>query len=377
MRSIIHIIFIISLLLITGCITPFVPEIDESEELLVVQGLITDQPGPYTVKLSKSVPLGNVNTENPFTGCSVFIDDDLGHHYPLYESEPGIYMSNPETFCGEIGRTYILQVSGTDQTGNSISYKSEPEVMRPVPPIDSIYYQKKTIQPTDPYGSISEGCQIYLNTRDQGGLCKYYRWDYSETWEFRLPYDVPNNLCWKTQNSQAIKIKNTAVLSENIIDGYPILFITPETDRLSETYSLLVNQYSISEEEYNYWDKLQSVAEEVGGLYDIIPASITGNVYCLQKPGDKVLGYFSVSAVTSKRIFINDNFKGLPDFYRGCPADTVDLHADIPGLDVSVWVIITRDSEAPPPWYKVVTYYPWCADCSFRGSPVKPDFWED
>jgi hypothetical protein len=68
MRSIKYIIAVSSLLLITGCITPFVPETDETEELLVVQGLITDQPGPNTVKLSKSQPLGNMNTEKPLRG---------------------------------------------------------------------------------------------------------------------------------------------------------------------------------------------------------------------------------------------------------------------------------------------------------------------
>jgi hypothetical protein len=377
MRSIKYIIAVSSLLLITGCITPFVPETDETEELLVVQGLITDQPGPNTVKLSKSQPLGNMNTEKPLTGCSVYVEDDLGHRYTLHESEPGTYMTDPDIFCGEIGRKYTLRISEKDSTGNIISYLSLPEEMRPVPPVDSVYYEKEIIQPTDNYGSIKEGCQIYLNTNDKDGICKYYRWDYSETWEFRLPYEVPNQICWKTQNADVINIKNTAVLSENIINRYPIIFVSAETDRLSEKYSLLINQYSLSEEEYNYWEKLQNVSEEVGSLYDIIPASIPGNVYCLQKPGEKVLGYFSVSAKTSKRIFIKDTFKGLPDLYYGCPADTVPLDAEIAGLNEYVWVIVTRGPECPLPWYKILTFYPWCADCSYRGSPIKPDFWDE
>ena len=37
------IIYIILLLLSNSCIVKFVPEIDEEKELLVVQGLITDQ----------------------------------------------------------------------------------------------------------------------------------------------------------------------------------------------------------------------------------------------------------------------------------------------------------------------------------------------
>ena len=54
---------------LTGCITEFVPETKEEKELLVVEGLITDQPGINTVKLSKSMPFGKKSEAKPFSGC--------------------------------------------------------------------------------------------------------------------------------------------------------------------------------------------------------------------------------------------------------------------------------------------------------------------
>jgi len=376
MRTVKYICFTLFLLLVAGCITPFVPEVDETEELLVVQGLITDQPEVYTIRLSRSQPLGYVVTEKPVKGCTVLIEDDLGHSYTLHESEPGTYITAPATFCGEIGRKYTLKISERNPTGNIITYQSLPEEMRPVPPIDSIFYEKKTIQPADPKEPMTEGCQIYLNTYDKSGICKYYRWDYTETWKFKLPYDVDNQICWKTASSDIIDIKSTAVLSENKINRYPVAFVSTETDRLSLRYSIFINQYSISEEEFNYWDKLQNTSVDVGSLYDIIPATIPGNVFCVQKPQEKVLGYFSVSAKTSKRAFIQDSFKGFPDFFSVCAeaADTVSLDAYVPS---DAFIIAIRKPPEPPPWYKVITDYPWCFDCSFRGTIVKPDFWVD
>jgi hypothetical protein len=192
---------------------------------------------------------------------------------------------------------------------------------------------------------------------------------------FRLPYFVPNNTCWITNNSNKITIKNTSVLAEDKVARLPLIFISNETDRLSERYSILVNQYSISEDEYTYWEKLQNISEEVGSLYDITPSSIPGNIFCVEDPGEQVLGYFSVSAKTSKRIYIDESFRGLVDLYGVCPLDTIVGGAAIPGLNSWVWVIV--DHPLPPPGYKVITERKFCADCTVRGSTIKPDFWDD
>jgi hypothetical protein len=224
---------------------------------------------------------------------------------------------------------------------------------------------------------LQEGCQIYLNTADPDGLCKFYRWDFTETWEILLPYDVTNHRCWITEKSKSVKIKSTSALTEDRIDQYPINFVTNETDRLKIKYSMEINQYSVSEDEFGYWKRLQNISEDVGGLYDLIPSSITGNVFCIEDPGQRVLGYFSVSAKSSKRVFITDNFAGLPDLYARCAADTVPLETVVDGLNENVWIIITRGPPAPKPYYLVLTKNKGCADCTVRGTNIKPLFWDD
>ena len=44
------------LLFLSSCITQFIPHTTEDKQLLVVEGLITDQPGVNTIKLSSTVP---------------------------------------------------------------------------------------------------------------------------------------------------------------------------------------------------------------------------------------------------------------------------------------------------------------------------------
>ena len=374
MRSKCLILFLIFLFL-NSCITQFIPQTNADKQLLVVEGLITDQPVVNTIKLSKSFPLGTTNTAGPLNGCIVSISDDLGNTYPLSEIYSGTYGTDPKIFKGEIGRKYSLHIKTNTLNNNfNFNYESLPVEMKPVPPIDSVYYEKKVIEEIE--GIVKqEGCQIYLNTHDPANLCKFFRWKYSETWEFQIPYHIQNRVCWISNNSSEITIKNTSVLAQDKIERFPLLFISNQTDRLKVKYSLLVNQYSLTEDEFLYWEKLKNMSDQVGGLYDMIPSGIPGNVYCIDDPNEKVLGYFSVSASSSKRIFIEDHFAGIFTQYTNdiCITDTIYGNDIIPYLNNGIWVLLTN--VIPP--MRVVTDIKGCADCTVRGTAIEPDFWKE
>jgi hypothetical protein len=383
---------LVSFLILDGCIKEFVPQTKEDNRLLVVEGLITNQPVANIIKLSSSLPLGVKSVARPVEGCTLTISDDLGNNFILTESSPGTYVTDTSQFRGIIGRFYTLHIHGNTFYKN-LNFESYPVEMKPVPPIDSLYYEKVAIEEIDGV-NLQEGCQVYLNTHDPTNQLKFYRWEYAETWEFRLPYIlVANKTCWLSNNSAEINIKNTTSLEQARIERYPINFISNLSDRLNVKYSILVNQYSLNEDEYLYWEKLQNITELSGGLYDKTPSANPGNVYCIDDPNEKVLGYFSVSASTSKRIFIKDKFAGLIDLYTNCNGDTIFNGDYIPNLDHYAWIIkaglkqhmglvIGSDNKAhlvylPPIPYVIVTYQKGCADCTLRGTSTEPDFWKE
>ena len=359
-----------------GCTKEFIPEIKDSPYRVVVDGLITNQPEVYTVKLYWSYPVLE-NTSYPMTGCDVSVLDDLGNVYKFRESStPGTYNSDINTFRGVVGRTYRLHINSNNATPKHYSYESFPVEMKPVPPIESLYYEKVLIKEATLEDVAKEGCQVYLNTYDPEGDCRFFRWDYTETWRCEIPFvDIVNKNCWISNNSYRINIKNTSSLSESLINRYPVLFISNETDRLSIRYSIIVNQYSISENEFHYWEDIRGITENVGSLYDFIPYSLNGNLFCVEDPDEQVLGFFSVSAKTSKRINIDEKFSGLENIYFNECLDEYVRPEDQKYIPIHMagktWWIIYYEGDM------YITHNKWCVDCTARGTLFRPEFWEN
>jgi hypothetical protein len=372
-RSARYIIFPLIAILTGSCITEFIPETGESQQMMIVEGLITNQKEINTVKLSKSQSLSSKTKGTPYTGCTVLITDDLGNVSKLLEQSNGVYVTDTSNFQGVVGRTYKLTVITNNGGQANFTYESKPSMMLPVPAVDTIYYEKETYTGTG--NDLREGAMVWFDTHDPTGQCKFYRWDYVETWKFQLPYAVLNNTCWLSANSSDINISNASILSENRIVKFPLVFVTPESDRLSSRYSLLINQYSLNEDEFSYWERLRKVTEEVGSLYDVTPSFIPGNLTCVEDPSQDVLGYFSVSAKSTKRAFISGYYKGLVNLYTKCPSDTVNDLVGVADLNKKIWVIEYNGMVSPPVY--VLTNQKGCADCTVRGTRTKPSWWID
>jgi hypothetical protein len=360
--------FSLLLVLVIGCTIEFNPDTEENKEQLVVEGMITDQNRVNRIKLSRSLPIGKPLLRKPVNGAVVTITDETGNISTLKESPAGTYSTDSTKFTGRVGGSYSLNIKI-----NNVNYATDFIEMKPVPLINSVYYEKEVITASRDTSDVEEGCRIYVDNYDPVGKCRFFRWDYTETWEYRIPYDVINRICFVTERSDEILIKNTSQYSQARVSKFPVLFISNKSDRLKEKYSILVKQYSLDESEYYFWERVQNISQNVGNLYDISPMAIPSNIRCCDDPKETVLGYFSVSAVTQKRLFIRDHFFGLPHFFIYCATDTLTGRLPETGLNSEYWVIEDYGDEPLPFW--VITTFKECADCTTRGTSVMPLFW--
>lgn len=248
----------------------------------------------------------------------------------------------------------------------------------------------------------------------------YFRWTFEEVWKFRMPYpqeytyayinDTTFNFesmpvikteCWKENRSGDIITSSILTGKENYINKQEIQFIAPvKTDRLTKQYSILVKQYSVSEKEYDFWRNLKKAGEAGGDIFASQPYPVISNIRNVNSPGEMVLGYFEVSAVTSERIFITSHeldSLNLPHYKTNCfeiaksPddfgaslvtwSDIYHMYTDkgeyaFIGPDVKPGTIIAGHVYTRS-LLEFIFSPTVCAVCESSGFANKPDFWID
>jgi hypothetical protein len=398
----------------SSCIDPYVPNLKNYNSLLVVEGLITNENNSYKIKLSRTTNQANNDAEN-VTDANVYITDGDGIRTNLQNCGDGYYKTDSTSFSGVIGQKYTLHIL----TSDGKEYKSEKCIMIPVAGIDKVYYEKgEEISGT--LGESFTGLKILLNSSEITGMNQYFRWTFEEVWKYimlgaqQYAYayindttfsfeTVPfiNNVCWKKNQSGDIITNSILSGGANYINNQEIQFIAPvKSDRLTQEYSILVKQYSISKNEYDFWNNLKKVGESGGDIFASQPYTVISNIHNVNDAAEIVPGYFEVSAVIQKRIFITAHELDplyLPHYQTDCvliakcpddwlpPKPTWDAiyhwymdsgnyifvkpevrDGTIPDVPVSKRNLLKLDFST-----KV------CSVCELTGFTTKPDFWID
>jgi hypothetical protein len=390
--------------MLSTCIDPYRPKLNAFESLLAVDAFLTNENRLYNVKLSRTVPAQNIKP-SMVSGALVIIKDGNGNNSQLQQTSPGLYQTDSIHFQGEIGNTYTLYI----KTAEGTEYESEPCLMYPVQQIDSVYFVKD--QEIINNGSeTNQGLRILLDSRS-GNENKYFRWIYNEWWKFSVPnpkeFDYINEstitkvdqikqVCWKNNISNEIIIQSAEFSQSQGIEKKPILFIASDkSDRLLIQYSIEVKQLSLSKNEYEFWYRMQQINESGGDIFEKQPFSIASNIHNINNPDEQVLGYFQVSAINQKRIYITPSSISeldLPAYQYDCESVVIgpDDYAPPGGNATSVtfdninyWYTLAGYTFVKPVYnpgqvlVKLIFSKSVCANCTIGGSLTKPDFWID
>jgi hypothetical protein len=385
------------------CIDPYTPDLRKFESRLVVDALVTDEDASNYVRLSHTVETPDEEAI-PESGATVIISDDLGNTTTLVERYPGDYRTDSLVFRGTVGRTYTLSIETTDGD----IYESEPCIMYPVPEIDSLYYGRDQLF-SEETGTFDEGITFYIDTRNETPG-SYYRWSYDEWWKFTVQdpktYDYINDstiiplteirsTCFAYNRSNTIDIENTLAGHSGDFIMKPVLFVSSsESDRLMIQYCVEVRQMSVSAKEYEFWNLMTQINKAGGDIFDKQPFQVFSNVTNSTDPDDQVIGYFQVSSVKKKRMYVTYSEADeldLPMYYYDC-GRIEKGEVDYPPVGMGrgltfnmiyasfvnsgytfIKPINTPDGEL----YRLAFVWPECADCTIRGSLKKPWFWVD
>lgn len=371
--------------MISGCEERYWPEFDgKYENLLVVDGMITNEPGPYIVKISLATSV-EYPVYHPVSGYKVTIMDDRGYQEVLSETEPGTYRSDSSGLKGQVGFRYRLQVESPEGD----TYLSEFEELKVPVGVDSVFVNAEYREHED-YDYAIQGYQFYVNTRLAEKDSNYYLYDLERTYEYHSDFPIyfwydgklhvfPDadslNVCWKTDKIFEIFTGTTSGLSEPVLTSFPLHFVYFNNREFSVRYSLLIRQLTISERAYEFWNSVREQNFTGDDIYMKMPYQVRGNMSNLFDPDEPVLGYFMVAGMDERRLFFDRPGYPVEMDYWQCVLSIADyeeygwMFRIIDKREFPIYVTMDGSGRRAVP-------NPACVDCQRNGGTLeKPDFW--
>ena len=352
------------------------PTIPAKSRPLVVEGFINSgADATTTVSLTRVQDVSIADTLLPELHAVVFIEGQGGDKYPLLENGNGKYSADHLTL--NAAQPYRLNIS----TSNGSTYVSDYVPVKQTPPIDSLEWDQNT------------DVNVYVNTHDPLDSTRYYRWDYVETWNYSSnltsPWDVSNRIifvkdtitletdsCFRTDQSTDIVVGTTVALAHDVVSHQPVALVPINSEKISKRYSILVRQYALTKEAYQFHQTLQKNTQQTGSLFDPQPSQLPTNVHCTSNPNDIAIGFISASSVQEKRIFIKHN--QVTDWtYIGSSVDCTPIFTSANAN----FLIFDYPDTTYGPYYFVsggglVLVKRSCTDCRYwGGTNVIPAFW--
>lgn len=386
---------LLPVLFMGACTEPYALQTNTFEDALVVEATITNELKNQEIKISRTFRFEDSEPVME-SGANVYISDEAGTNYEFVESD-GKYVSEIP-FQAIPGKLYRLSIT----TNDGKTYNSTSETLTTINEMQDVQAELTT-------QDGQRGIQINVSSFDASNTSKYYRYEYDETYKIiapkwanqkailippvsqgahstiaLVPKDPDTQICYGTQSSKDILLYSTAGLSEDRVD-YPVRFISADNYIISHRYSIMVRQYIQNLAAYTFYKTLKEISGSGGTLSQNQPGFFYGNLKCIDNPDEKVIGFFDISSVSSRRIFFNytDFFPGeqLPPYYVDCgnvrfnycfnPMDPLCNGAQ---LIIAVRYNTLLYYTGSDPSYTFVP--PPCADCTTFASNIIPPFWE-
>ncbi|WP_460687259.1 DUF4249 domain-containing protein [Niabella aquatica] len=380
------IIYVVLIALLWGCRERYYHDYIMPESgFLIVNGFINARGNPSVIRLSRSNKLFESPAEIMEQGASVFIESSDNEKFPVFETSPGVYTS--ASFPISASSRYRVHI-----TAKGKEYVSEYTASRATPDIDSISWEQE-----------NDGVHFYVHAHDDTNSSRYFRWKFEETWETNAPFvttlqydrgpdntltgvkyrypdgraDTTIQRCWTTADSKTLMIGSTEKLSQSVI-FQPFYFVGAGSVKMAVEYSILLKQYSLSEQAYNFMVMMKKNSEQLGSVFDPQPSQLAGNISCITDPQEMAIGFIEVSEEKAKRIFIKRKDLDIWSYRNGCEIAIIANHPDS--------IVKYSNSLMPSTVFQqneitgVITAFtattPSCIDCRLSGaSNVKPSFW--
>lgn len=324
-------------LVVSACVEPIYFEVPPAELQLVVEGLITDSPGPYTVSLSSGLALDSKSSiPMPVQNAKVTLFDDEGNSEIFTETTAGTYTSN-NIIQGQVGHTYYISV----ETSDGKIFESTPDKINQVGEIEEVRFEFEARTSIKPYGEIvADVFNIYVDSDAGAEEDAYVRWRFTGTFEVftypelhtiwtppYTPYKAPEPCsgyvlvggpnggklvkvdecacctCWVNAFEVAPQLSDTKLIGNNQFKNIKVGEVPITPTNFHKRYQVNVEQMSLSKNAFDFFKLIRAQKEGASSLFQPPSGEINGNMNPVNN-SESVLGFFWASSVKKKSIFI-------------------------------------------------------------------------
>ena len=271
------ILLIISSVALVACEKTVILDVNQSQPRVIIEGQVTNRPGYQYVKVTWSSGFYSTEQSPRIENAAVSVSDDAGNHYdfihnPGGDADSAGYYRPAQPFVGVIGRTYHLSV----QVEENVFEASD--LMSPVTSIDSLASKINEDEEKDP-DKVGKIYEVLMFAKEPPATTDYYLFKFYRNDSLTVYTDTD------------IYFADDEFLGEEI-DGIPspVYYAPGDLAR--------VEMYSISREGYVFYNDLQRLLNNDGGLFGQPPSNSRTNL------SNGALGFFQASAMNMKELLI-------------------------------------------------------------------------
>jgi len=248
-----------------------------------VEAVVGSASGRQQVILTTTTPYFSQAAAPPARGAQVSIADETGRVVPLLESAtaPGHYIT--ESLVARVGGRYTLRIKWQGDDYEAV------DTLKPVPPIDSVYFAKRSFLGFGRPDDEDTLPRITIDVQDPPGAGNYYLWD--------LYVDGQRVLV-----SDSV-LRHRAIDTDQYFDGLRIRSYQSHPDTpIRPGQTVLLRQQSLSEQQYRFYRTLNDQMIGNGSPFSIPPTSVRGNVANRTRPEVRALGIFMATNVVERTL---------------------------------------------------------------------------
>jgi len=264
---------------------------DQDNSQIVIDGYISDQPGPYYVKISRPSAADDVlEARANVNAKQVTIFDGEGNN-EILQGDRGFYYSDPLGMRGVVGRKYWLEVELFDGR----LFKSIPEEIQPSGTIDSVYVEFDSYKPLK--GPTVYFFRVFIDAT--AGPNPYFRW--RDTGVYYIT--TQQGGCWPSIYEPGPQVSDGQFVQGGKFKSVLVSLIPVNEYTFYSKFMVRVEQMSLSKTAFDFWKVVADQLNSKESLFQPGFGSLSTNVYEVNT-NEPAMGIFFATSISRKNLFL-------------------------------------------------------------------------